>query len=659
MRILMLSTDRTIFEDGSPTRRRMENYAKAAGVLDIIVFSRSSQGYETFTDGPLTAWPTRSLSRLLYGWNALFSPLLKERFDAVTVQDPFEVGLVGVLISWYYRVPLQVQIHTDLFAKAFKTHSYLNEIRLWIASVVLYRADRVRVVSERIKKSVELRVREAVRSQISVLPIYVDIDHFKNAKATPDLIAKFEKFAQKALVVSRLESEKNVALAVRSFAQGAPAESCLIILGEGREKERLEMLALSLGITERVFFEGRTDPGPYYALADLVLAPSFYEGYGMAIIEALAARVPVISMDVGIAPESGALITAPEQWPAVIRESLAKKRRGELITYPYSDWNAYVSAWRNDIAACLPISRRLAAYEAKKPLLGFVGQGFIGKSYADDFERRGFITVRYSLEEPYRANREKIKECDIVFIAVPTPTTPIKPENGGTRPRTHFSAAIVEDALSLVGKGKTAVIKSTIVPGTTAQFQKKHPGIFVMYSPEFLSAATAAYDAAHPFSNIVGVGADTPESRTAAEAVLSILPESGFAQVCLSTEAEIIKYTHNAGAYANIILFNLMYDLAAKMGLGWDNIRDAIEADPYLARRYARPVHKTGRGAGGFCFIKDVAALRETYEKLLPGDSRASDIFRALEAKNIELLRDSGKDLELLEGVYGPAYTKL
>ena len=59
-----------------------------------------------------------------------------------------------------------------------------------------------------------------------------------------------------------------------------------------------------------------------------------------------------------------------------------------------------------------------------KEKIGFIGQGFIGKNYADDFERRGFEVIRYALEEPYRANKEKIRECDIVFIAVPTPTTP-------------------------------------------------------------------------------------------------------------------------------------------------------------------------------------------------------------------------------------------
>src|SRR3989344_9604546 len=100
----------------------------------------------------------------------------------------------------------------------------------------------------------------------------------------------------------------------------------------------------------------------------------------------------------------------------------------------------------------------------KKPLTGFIGQGYIGKNYADDLEARGYETVRYALEEPYRANKEQVKDCDIVFIGVPTPTT-----------HAGFDDSIVRAAIALVGVGKVAVIKSTIVPGTTVSIQEQYP----------------------------------------------------------------------------------------------------------------------------------------------------------------------------------------
>lgn len=56
--------------------------------------------------------------------------------------------------------------------------------------------------------------------------------------------------------------------------------------------------------------------------------------------------------------------------------------------------------------------------------IGFIGQGFIGKNLADDFERRGYSIFRYSKRLNTPENRVQLAQCDIVFIGVPTPTTP-------------------------------------------------------------------------------------------------------------------------------------------------------------------------------------------------------------------------------------------
>jgi len=51
----------------------------------------------------------------------------------------------------------------------------------------------------------------------------------------------------------------------------------------------------------------------------------------------------------------------------------------------------------------------------KDKRIGFIGQGWVGKHYADDFENRGYKVIRYSQEEPHINNDNKIRECDIVF----------------------------------------------------------------------------------------------------------------------------------------------------------------------------------------------------------------------------------------------------
>ncbi|HLB57390.1 MAG: hypothetical protein A3F67_11800 [Verrucomicrobia bacterium RIFCSPHIGHO2_12_FULL_41_10] len=269
--------------------------------------------------------------------------------------------------------------------------------------------------------------------------------------------------------------------------------------------------------------------------------------------------------------------------------------------------------------------------------IGQIGLGWIGKNYANSFERRGFEVVRYSKSE-CAENRELIKDCDIVFIAVPTPTTP-----------QGFDFSIVDEVLSLIGKNKIAVIKSTILPGTTDELQKRHPDVYLMHSPEFLTEATAEFDANNPDRNIIGY---TEKSKCKAAEVMSVLPTAPYEAIIPCKEAELIKYAGNCWFYLKVVYVNMLYDLAQSLGLNYETIKDGMAADKRIGRTHLDPIHKSGRGAGGHCFIKDMAAFARIYEKNIPLDIKGLDLLDAIELKNIELLKQSKKDLNILGGVY-------
>ncbi len=273
--------------------------------------------------------------------------------------------------------------------------------------------------------------------------------------------------------------------------------------------------------------------------------------------------------------------------------------------------------------------------------IGFIGQGFIGKNYADDFENRGYEVVRYSLEEQYKKNKETIKDCDVVFVAVPTPSTP----NG-------FDSSILEGVINLVGDGKIVVIKSTASLGLTENIQNLYPAKIVLFSPEFLREATAAYDAANPVRNVIGLPFNDDAHKKAAEIVMDILPRAPYEKITSALAAEFLKYTSNTLPYVKIIFLNIIYDLVQAKGGDWTDLRELLANDPYIAPVHLDPVHKSGRGAGGHCLIKDFAALREFYEDEC-ADMIGSNFLRSAEMKNIDLLKRSNKDLDLLEGVYG------
>ena len=278
--------------------------------------------------------------------------------------------------------------------------------------------------------------------------------------------------------------------------------------------------------------------------------------------------------------------------------------------------------------------------------IGFIGQGWIGKNYANDFEERGYNVTRYSMEEPHVKNGARIKECDIVFIAVPTPTTP-----------QGFDDSIIRKVIKLVGRGKTAIIKSTILPGTTESIQKENPQIYVMHSPEILTEATAAYDAANPSRNIIGIPKMTGPYKRKAREAMKVFPYAPYQLICPTKEAELIKYGGNCWFYFKVIYINMLYDLAQKIGCRWETIRDAMTADSRIGRTHLDPIHKSGRGAGGHCFIKDFAAFSDMYKKLV-GDKKGIKILENLKNKNTALLVESDKDLDLLAEVYGEKIIK-
>ncbi len=277
-----------------------------------------------------------------------------------------------------------------------------------------------------------------------------------------------------------------------------------------------------------------------------------------------------------------------------------------------------------------------------KLTIGFIGQGWIGKNYANDFEERSFNVLRYSLDEAYVHNKEKIKDCDVVFVAVPTPTISQK-----------FDGHSVKESLSLIGEGKIAVIKSTLYPGFTKILQDMFPHIFILYNPEFLSVVSAEFDARHPERNIVGVLKGSKSHLEKATLLMSILAKAKYEKICSFEEAEIIKYYRNVVGYARTIFTNIFYDLAISTQADWEVIKQSVAADHDFGDVYLTPVHKNGRGAGGGCFIKDFEAFLQAYKEKVPSDKNAIKILEIMRDKNIELLKGTKKDEKLLSEVYG------
>jgi len=282
MKLLMISNDKKILDPYSAVAQRQIEYAKKYEEVHIILRG-SKKEMHLGSNVWVYSRPWRyNLARFL---------IEKRGITHVTCQDPFENGLIGVMLKKRTNIHLELQIHTDISSPYFQNENIKNKLRTYLAKYTLPFADNVSVVSNRIKDYV-LKYTDT----IEVRPIAVDVEKIKNAPVIPH-----EK--KTILVVSRLEPEKRVNWVINAMKHIKDAE--LKIVGDGSQRKALEALAKGLPVT----FHGWTnDTIPFYKSADVFVNTSLYEGYGMTLVEAQAAGLKILSTDVGIANEVGAII---------------------------------------------------------------------------------------------------------------------------------------------------------------------------------------------------------------------------------------------------------------------------------------------------------------------------------------------------------------
>lgn len=113
--------------------------------------------------------------------------------------------------------------------------------------------------------------------------------------------------------VGRLHPDKDQATLIKGFALALPklpAGSLLAIMGSGRLEQQLKELAVELKVADSVRFLGQIPHGRrYFKAFDLFALTSDHEPFGMVLLEAMAAGVPVIATDCGGARE---VVSAPE-----------------------------------------------------------------------------------------------------------------------------------------------------------------------------------------------------------------------------------------------------------------------------------------------------------------------------------------------------------
>jgi len=172
-----------------------------------------------------------------------------------------------------------------------------------VVAFSINKSDGVTSVSENLKEDTLSHF--DIKNDIKVITNFIDLDRFKRHQKDHFKMAICPNGEKLIVHTSNFRKVKRVDDAIRIFkniSDKIPAK--LLLVGDGPERNNMEVLCRELHVSDNVRFLGKLDAiEEVLSVADLFLMPSEKESFGLAALEAMACEVPVISSNAGGIPE--------------------------------------------------------------------------------------------------------------------------------------------------------------------------------------------------------------------------------------------------------------------------------------------------------------------------------------------------------------------
>lgn len=233
----------------------------------------------------------------------------KLKLDIIHTQTEFSVGLMAKLIGKILGIPVIHTYHTMYedythYAANLKINRKIIKELSKIGSRI-YANECARVIAPSIKTRDAL-LRYGVKKPIELIPTGINLDNFKKGKFTDKEILNkklslgFKENDKVFIYLGRISQEKSINIIIRQMESILKSDSStkLLLVGDGPEKNNLEVLVEELGLNGKVIFTGRVpwqETGLYYQLSDLFITASVTETQGLTIYEAMSAGIPVVA----------------------------------------------------------------------------------------------------------------------------------------------------------------------------------------------------------------------------------------------------------------------------------------------------------------------------------------------------------------------------
>tara|TARA_R100000657_G_C4643096_1_gene88649 strand:+ start:69 stop:908 length:840 start_codon:yes stop_codon:yes gene_type:complete len=272
----------------------------------------------------------------------------------------------------------------------------------------------------------------------------------------------------------------------------------------------------------------------------------------------------------------------------------------------------------------------------KNNTIGVIGQGFVGTAIREGF--KDFVQIEtYDKFKQSTCNslEELSQKAEIVFVCLPTPMK----KNG------DCDLSIVSETifnLDSFENNNIAVIKSTVLPGTTEKFNKECSNLQVLFNPEFLTEANFINDFKN--QNRVIIGGPRPGTTKVKNLYRKCYPAASIIKTGSNT-AEMVKYFTNCFLATKVSFSNEIREICEKINVDYDKVVEYGLYDQRIGKTHFSSPGPDGKfGFGGSCFPKDVNALIRFAQSV----DVNSTILKSVWKKNLEVRPE--RDWENLKG---------
>ena len=203
-----------------------------------------------------------------------------------------------ILATYGINIPVVTTLHGTDITLVGKDKSFSP-----VVTFSINKSDGVTTVSDSLKEQTLSYF--DISNHIEVIPNFIDLQRFHNKNHEHFKKAIAPNHERIIVHTSNFRKVKRVDDVVKIFhkiIQEVPSK--LLMVGDGPERRNAEEQARELGITDCIRFLGKQDAiEEILSIADLFIMPSGSESFGLAALEAMACKVPVISSNTGGLPE--------------------------------------------------------------------------------------------------------------------------------------------------------------------------------------------------------------------------------------------------------------------------------------------------------------------------------------------------------------------